>query len=88
MDWLFEFILELVLESGIEASKNKKISKFIRYPIIFIITFFYLSIIGLIIVVGISILKDTILGGISLILIGLLIFIISFIKFKKLAIKH
>ena len=88
MDWLFEFILELVLESGIEASKNKKISKFIRYPIIFIITVFYLSIIGLIIVVGISILKDTILGGISLILIGLLIFIISFIKFKKLAIKH
>lgn len=34
MDELIEFILDLLLEGGIELSANKKVSKWIRYPII------------------------------------------------------
>lgn len=40
LDELFEFILELVVEGSIEISKNKKINKWIRYPLIALIIIF------------------------------------------------
>lgn len=83
MEYVFEFILELLLESGIEASKSSKIPKYIRYPLIVIISLFFIVVIGLIFFVGILSLKENILLGILLILIGLFMFIMSFIKFRK-----
>lgn len=83
MEYVFEFILELLLESGIEASKSSKIPKYIRYPLIVIISLFFIVVIGLIFFVGILSLKENILLGILLILIGLFMFIISVIKFRK-----
>ena len=45
MDLLIEIILELILEGSIEISSNKKVPKWIRYPLIFIITALFLTII-------------------------------------------
>ncbi len=84
MEYIFEFILELVFESSIEVSKNKKISKYIRYPFITIISLFFIFVIGLIFLTGILLLKENVLLGIVFILIGLLMFIMSVIKFKKI----
>jgi len=83
MEYLFEFILELVLEGSIEVSKSSKIPKYIRYPLIVIISLFFITIIGLIFFVGIVSLKENIFVGIFFILIGLSMLIMSVIKFRK-----
>ena len=84
MEYIFEFILELVLESSIEVSKSSKIPKYIRYPLIGIISLFIIAVIGLIFFTGILSLKENILLGILLMLVGLLLFITGVIKFRKI----
>lgn len=83
MEFIFEFILELLLEGSIEASKSSKIPKFIRYPLIAIIALFYIALIGLIFWVGISSLKENIILGIFVILAGFVMLVGSVIMFKK-----
>ncbi len=83
MEYLFEFILELVLEGSLEASKCKKIPKFIRYPLIAMIVLFFIMVIGLVFLAGILVLKKSIMVGIFLILIGLIMLIGSVIKFRQ-----
>ncbi len=34
MEYIFEFIIELAIEGGIEVSKSNKIPKYIRFPLI------------------------------------------------------
>lgn len=87
MEFLFEFILELVFEGGIEASKNSKIPKYIRYPLIIIISLFFIAVIGILLVAGALALRKNILAGIIFILIGLFLLIMSIIKFRKTYIK-
>ncbi len=83
MEYIFEFIMELVLEGGIEVSKNSKISKYIRYPLIGILSLFFIAVIGLVFFAGILSLKENILSGILLILVGLYLLIMSVIRFRK-----
>lgn len=83
MECLFEFILELVFEGSIEVSKSNKIPKYVRYPLIVIISLFFIAVIGLIFLAGILSLKENILVGIFFILLGLFMLIMSVIKFRK-----
>lgn len=83
MEYIFEFILELILEGSIELSKSRKIPKYIRYPLIVLILLFFISVIGLVFLAGILSLKENILLGIFIILIGLFMFIMSIVKFRK-----
>ncbi len=83
MEYLFEFILELALEGSIEASKSKKVPKWIRYILIIIISLFFISVISLIFIAGILTLKKSIWVGIFFILLGLYMLVMSIIKFRK-----
>lgn len=83
MEEILEFILELIFEGSMEVSKNRKMPKYIRYPLIVIISLFFIVIIGLIFLVGILSLKENTLLGIAFILIGLLMFIMDVVKFRK-----
>lgn len=83
MEYVFEFILELALGGSIEVSKNRKIPKYIRYPLIMIISLFFIAVIGLVFLAGILSLKESVFLGILFILIGLFMFIMSIIKFRK-----
>ena len=83
MDFIFELIFELLFEGGMEVSKNRKISKWIRYPILGLIALFFIAIIGLILFMGISILKDNILGGVFIFGFGIFMFVLCILKFKK-----
>lgn len=87
MEYLFEFILELVFEASIEISKNSKVPKCIRYFLIGIISLFFISVIGFIILVGILSLKKNTMLGILLILISLLLLVLSILKFKKVYVR-
>ncbi len=84
MEDLFEFIVELIIEGSIEASKSSKVPKCIRYPLIVIIILFFIAVISLILFAGIISLKDNILLGILFILIGLFMLIMSVLKFRKI----
>lgn len=83
MEFLFEFILELVFEGSIEVSKNSKIPKYIRYPLIVIIALFFIAVIGIIFLAGILSLRKNILLGVLFILLGLFMAIMIVIKFRK-----
>ncbi len=83
MEYLFEFLFELVLEGSIEISKSSKIPKYVRYPLIGIILLFIIAVIGIIFFAGILSLKEHILLGILLIFVGLLLLIMGVIKFRK-----
>ena len=39
MEFIFEMVLELILEGTLEISKNRKVPKIIRYPLIFFIVY-------------------------------------------------
>ena len=84
MEYLIDFILELVIEGSIEASKNKKVPKPLRYVALIIVLLFFICVISLIIFVGILVLKQSIIGGILLILLGIFMVIASVLKFRKM----
>lgn len=83
MEFIFELIIELLLEGATEVSSNKKISKWIRYPILFLLVFFYLVIILLIIFVGLLLFEKNILASIFFIALGIFFLIFSIKKFKS-----
>ena len=87
MEFIIELILDLLLEGSIEASKSEKVPKPVRYILITLISLFFLAVIGLIIFIGIDTLKNSKLGGIIVISMGVLFLILAIIKFKKIYIK-
>ena len=84
MEFLFEILLELILEGTMEASQNKKVPKLVRVVLIVLISAFYLSVIGLILFIGVSCWKTNKIGGLLIITIGLVIFIMAAVKFRKM----
>ena len=53
MDMLIEALIELIFDTSLELAKNKKISKWIRYPLIILIILFIVGIIGCLMSVGV-----------------------------------
>jgi len=83
MEYIFEFIAELVLEGSIGVSTSSRIPKYIRYPLIGILSLFFIAVIGLVFFTGILSLKENILSGILLILVGSFLLVMSVIGFRK-----
>ena len=83
LDILIEFLFELIFEGTIEISQNRKISKWLRYPLILIIIIFFSLIILFIIYLGLSLLKENILLGFLIIIVAIILLIGSIIKFKN-----
>lgn len=83
MEYVIEFILELLLEGGLEVTKKSKFPKPIRYIILTIIALLFITVIGVLYLTAFLILKQSILGFILLFLLATFILISSIIKFKK-----
>lgn len=79
-----EFLIEILLNLLLEVSKNKKISKFIRYPLIVIIILFFAIVIFGLMFIGIICLKNSIVGGLIILLFSILLLIMAILKFKKI----
>lgn len=84
MDDLLEFVFEVLLELGEDVSSNRKISKWIRYPILVIIILFYIGVVGITLFVGLSSLKENAFLGLILILLSLFFVVGISIKIRKL----
>ena len=87
MEYVIEAVLDLVLELGIEASKNKKVLKIIRYLLIGLIMFLFIGVIGIVLFAGVLVLFQDIIGGIILIAIGIIMLVSCIRKFMKIYIK-
>ena len=83
MEDLIEFLIELVFEAGVEASENKKLPKALRVLLAIIIILLYLLSAGLILLVGVLMLEETILGGITMLTLGVVILVALFVKIYK-----
>lgn len=88
MEFIFEFIFELIFEGGMEVTSNRKISKWIRYPILVVLLLFFIAIIGLIMFMGIISLKNTIIGGLFIIGLGIFMLVACIIKFRQFYLKE
>ena len=82
-----EFLIELILDLALGASTYDKILKPIRYLLIILISLFYLSFVVFIEYLGISLLKDNLLNGILVIIIGLIVLLICILAFRKTYLK-
>ncbi len=83
MEFLVELIGEVFFEGITEIIKNKKISKWIRYPILFVMSFVYFFL--MLVFGGLAfqlLMAKQILGGLIM-LILFLIFLILIIHFVK-----
>jgi len=83
MEYLIEFILELVLDGGLEATKSNKIPKPIRYIILGVIALLFIAIIGVIYLTAFLILKQSIISFILFFLLATFMLIAAIIKLKK-----
>lgn len=83
MDFLIEELIELLLEGTVELSKSKKVPNWIRYPLIVLIVLGFTGVVLGIFILGLAILKESILGGILLIVLSLVFLVCGICKFRK-----
>lgn len=75
MEILYEIIFELILEGALEVAFSKSISRWIRFPLLFLIAAFFIAVIGLCIFAGVKFFSDSFFVGIFLIALGLFLLI-------------
>lgn len=84
MEFVIELLLELIFEGSIELSSNRKVPKWIRYPLIVLIVLIFTVLIVGMFIIGIFILDETILCGVFFVGLSIFFLVGSIIKFKKL----
>ena len=90
MDFILEFLFELLLEGTVELSKNVKVPKTIRYPLLVLIILFVIAVIVGIFVLGIALFTEDMFFSIMMFalgaffLVGISIKTYKFFKNKKL----
>jgi len=85
MELLFEFLGELFFEGLIEIIKSKKISLWIRIPLFLIVSFFYISLILLMIYIAFKTFQSNVLHGILIGILAVLLIVIFIVFLYKLA---
>ena len=83
MDDIFEFIFEFLFEFGSEVSKDKKVSKLIRYPLIVLLAVLFLGVVGIVALVGLAAISTNILAAILFFALAIFLFVGGIYKFRK-----
>lgn len=83
MEFIFESILELILEGGLRVGKNKKHSKWIRYPLLLLVGIVYVGFIALLIFGGFLVLEDGLWRAIVMWVFVLAFIIATILGFRK-----
>ena len=82
MEFIIELLLDLILEGSIEISSNRKVPKWIRYPLIVLIILFFTIVIFGMLILGLIILKNNLYFGLLMILISIILLILGIKKYK------
>ena len=83
MEFILEAILELILEGGITVGKNKKHSRWIRYPLLLLAGIVYIGIIALMIFIGFLVLREGLWRAIVMWAFALAFIIATVWSFRK-----
>ena len=83
MDFLIELIGDVLIEGSFELATNKKVSKWIRYPILSLFIIFYSAIILGILFIGINSINENFWLSIFLIVVSLVLFIGTIVAIKR-----
>lgn len=84
MEFLFELVLELILEGNIDASKSKKVPKPLRYVLIVFIFLFFAGVDSLFFITGFLAIKINTLLAILMFALGMIMVVATIFKFKEL----
>ena len=87
MDLIIEVIIDLILETGVEASKSSKVPKPIRLFLVSLIIFFFIGVVALFYLVGILIIKENLIGGIIMLAFATLMLFLAVYRFRKMYIE-
>lgn len=83
MDFFIELIGELLIEGSFELATNKKVSKWIRYPLLGVLIILYSIIMFGILFIGINSINENFWVSIFLIVISLVLFIGTIVAIKR-----
>ncbi len=87
MELLLEVIFDLIVEGSAEVAKNRRISKWIRYPIVVLISLFIIAVIGLLTFMGFAIIfkgdRYAKLAGILFLIFDIILIISAIKNIKK-----
>lgn len=87
MDLIIEIIIDLILETGVEASKSGKVPKPIRLFLVSLIIFFFIGVVALFYLVGILVIKENLIGGIIMLTFATLMLFLAVYRFRKMYIE-
>lgn len=74
-EFIIELILELIMDGSVSICKSKKVSKWIRYPLIFLVSLISLGIVGIVLVTAFDVMDDSIIGGLAILAIAIFILV-------------
>lgn len=87
MDFIIELIgtiiIELLFEGTFSIITNKKISMWIRLPVLIVVILLFSLMIFGIIGLGVSLIKVNLLAALFMIILGIIILVLSIIQFRK-----
>lgn len=85
MELLMELVIDLLLDGSVEVAKSRRISKWIRYPVIAMLAILYVATVAVIALVAWIVLKDgaTLWLGVGLLVLDLVFVIYSTGKIRK-----
>lgn len=84
MDIILEFFLELLVDGVIETSGNKKMSRWIRYPLIALVVLFFGAVIALIFYLAFGLSSHEPVASACFFFLGLFLLVGTVLKFRKL----
>lgn len=82
MDYVLTILIDLILDEGVNASKNNRLPKGVRYFIFAFVLLLYIAIIGLITIIGITSLKENLVEGILALLFAACVLLVCILRFK------
>lgn len=84
MDIILELFLELIADGVMEASGNKKLSRWIRYPLMALVVLFFGAVIALVFYLALGLSSNEPVASIAFSLLGLFLLVGTVLKFRKL----
>ncbi len=84
MEYIIEIVLELLLEGSFELTSTLQTPKWLRCPLIGFILLFFLGVLGVIFITAYLALKENIIIGLLIFLVGILFIVAAIYKFQKL----
>lgn len=84
MDIILELFLELIADGVMEASGNKKLSRWIRYPLMALVVLFFGAVIALVFYLALGLSSNEPVASIAFSVLGLFLLVGTVLKFRKL----